>query len=379
MVLVSLYLSIFLLICLIVPSYSLNQHLGTLYAEARQVRAIYGHDAAVPLYQDILLGNAATDLTAATRIAADQESPARQEIIGRTGNFEDRRRLGQFLESVEFTADNIADLVFDDPKKASKAKCCTAPIYLQPLKAGSPTPFAPTSTLEACIQLLILSVCIPFSVAKTYFKGDILALMIKLGIAVVVDELLVPYCHVMPVTGRYKTIYVVTDLHPNVLSTTTVGYNEDKDNVNGAVMYIGPDSCGLLDNWCSLQHPTELDTIVDIGTGSGIQALSLAELSNKNGVKVKCVDINKRALRITKFNFDLNGLQEPDLILGNINKSEGQLYVPETDELKEKQSWNNPSWVCNVDSFEPSLPSRSSRRSCDIKAIWVFLQRRIYR
>jgi methylase of polypeptide subunit release factors len=340
--LVSPYLSKLLLICLVVSSHSLNQHLTTLYSEARQVRAVLGHDAAVHLYQDILIqNNDAADLTAATRIGADEESPARQEIVGREGTMEERRRFGQFLEYVGFTAENIADVVFDDTKMASKAKWCSAPIYLQPLKAGSPTPPSPTSTLGACIQLLLLSVCIPLSVSRNYFGSDIVALMIKLGIAFAVEDLLVPYCHVMPVTGRYKTIYVVTDLHPNVLSTTTVGYSEDKDNVNGAVMYIGPDSCGLLHHWCALQHPTELDTIVDIGTGSGIQALSLAELSNNKGVKVKSVDINKRALRVTKLNFDLNGLQEPDLILGNINEPVGRLYVPETDELKEEQSWMN--------------------------------------
>ena len=84
----------------------------------------------------------------------------------------------------------------------------------------------------------------------------------------------------------------------------------------------------LIDHWSCLQHVKETDSIVDIGCGSGIQALSLlAQSSGK--AKVTCVDINERALRFTKFNFEWNNFEEPTLILGNINTSSGRLFQPQ--------------------------------------------------
>ena len=42
--------------------------------------------------------------------------------------------------------------------------------------------------------------------------------------------------------------------------------------------------------------------------------------------KVKCVDINKRALRVTKLNFEWNNFDEPTLVLGNINNPSGRIF-----------------------------------------------------
>jgi len=84
----------------------------------------------------------------------------------------------------------------------------------------------------------------------------------------------------------------------------------------------------LLDHWSCLQHLEESDSIIDIGCGSGIQALSLAVRSSGKA-KVKCVDINERALRVTRFNFEWNNFDEPTLILGNINSSSGRNFETE--------------------------------------------------
>lgn len=84
----------------------------------------------------------------------------------------------------------------------------------------------------------------------------------------------------------------------------------------------------LIDHWSCLQHVKDTDSIVDFGCGSGIQALSLVAQSSEHP-KVTCVDINQRALRFTKFNFEWNNFEEPTLILGNINSSSGRLFKPE--------------------------------------------------
>lgn len=45
---------------------------------------------------------------------------------------------------------------------------------------------------------------------------------------------------------------------------------------------------------------------------------------------MKCVDINERALRFTKFNFEWNDFEEPKLIVGNINSPSGRIFKTET-------------------------------------------------
>jgi tRNA1(Val) A37 N6-methylase TrmN6 len=153
------------------------------------------------------------------------------------------------------------------------------------------------------------------------------------GVAFQDDGWVVPYCHIMPVTCRKKILYFATDLHPNVLSTTTIG-----DDDEGAVMYIGPDSLALLDHWNSRQQPTsDSASIVDIGSGSGIQALSLSSiLSDGTSLNVTSIDINSRALNLTKLNFEWNGFPMPKLVLGDITEPYGRSY-----ETNEKLSWES--------------------------------------
>jgi methylase of polypeptide subunit release factors len=112
-------------------------------------------------------------------------------------------------------------------------------------------------------------------------------------------------------------LILATDLHPRVLSCTTVGTSLD-----GAVMYIGPDSLALV-NHLPLLLPTS--RILDLCTGSGVQALS-ALLGDRTS-NALCVDINERALRFVTFNAALNGLadqvdvRQADLIAGTMTCS----------------------------------------------------------
>jgi cytochrome P450/methylase of polypeptide subunit release factors len=315
-------------------------HLKRQYAEARQARSLTGHETSVPLYQECLRLNP-TDRTAATWIAAEAASPQRHDVLGKGGDLCQRRRFVEYLKSIDFDKDVIAELLFSQNEaQSSRAKASSAPLYLQPLRAGSPPPFLPSSPLEACVQLLLLSCCIPLDLSIRLLGREIVDLMQELGIAFVSSNngLLIPYCHVMPVTVRNETLYLATDLHPNVLSSTTVDHQADaaKDD-NGAVMYIGPDSTGLVDHWCSHQSGTLNDTIVDLGCGSGIQGLAVASLSS--GAKVVCVDINKRALRLTKLNFEWNGLDTPKLVQGDIMTSGGRQYFPNSEQVDSTTPW----------------------------------------
>mmetsp|Transcript_4544 Transcript_4544/g.11724 ORF Transcript_4544/g.11724 Transcript_4544/m.11724 type:complete len:553 (-) Transcript_4544:1599-3257(-) len=327
---------------LIIISFPLNApySLQQLYSKARQVRTLQGHEQALPLFQEILTLNP-SDVTAATRVAADERSAKRHDRFGKGGDQIQRVRFTELLQHFDFDCNSIADLVFaTNPTKATKAKRSSTPLFLKPLRAGAPPPPLPTCELSACVQLLLLSVCLPTKNCIDLLGNEFVELLQTLGLAYNLHDksdrsnsLLVPYAHVFPVTVSGKTIYLCTDLHPNVLSLTTIGTsknfvsrNGDGDNTSdGAVMYIGPDSLALLDHWSCLQRVKETDNIVDVGCGSGIQALALVVRSS--GYRsVKCVDINERALRITRFNFELNNFDKPTLILGNICQPTGKIF-----------------------------------------------------
>jgi len=316
--------------------------LQSLYYEARQVRSIEGHEQALPLYLDILTKNP-HDVTAASHIAADSRSIERHNVFGRGGNKVQRLRFIQLLESFGWNCTTIADLVFaSDDKKRTKAKLSSAPLFLIPLRAGQRAPSPPECRLGACIQLLLLSVCIEYRQAKYIFGQEFVNLLQELGIAFLSFDrnLLIPYAHIFPITiANNKSIYVATDLHPNVLSRVVCGRDNDNassissEGEEGSVMYIGPDSLALVDHWSNLIAPDIKpgDCIVDFGTGSGIQALSLVAKSSGGKANVKCVDRNKRALRITKLNFEFNGFDNPELILGNINEPYATVFESDDD------------------------------------------------
>lgn len=309
--------------------------LESLYTQARQIRTLEGHDAARPLYDEILTRNK-NDFTAATRIARHPNSIQRHSRLGRCGTKLERLEFTNRLHALNFSPDDIAEWMFPNNANAlNKAKASSAPLYLQPLRAGSPSPPPPTCALDTCIQLFLLANCLRVEICQRFFGEEMISLMENLGIAFQdEDGWIVPYCHIMPVTVLNKTMYLGTDLHPNVLSIITIG-NKDE----GPIMYIGPDSLALLDHWNSRQQLISTGSrIVDIGTGSGIQALSVAAASSA-GIHVTCVDINQRALRFAELNFDWNGMEEPTLILGDIQDQACRIYNSKDDRCITALTW----------------------------------------
>jgi len=143
------------------------------------------------------------------------------------------------------------------------------------------------------------------------------------------EALVVPHVHLFPMDVpklghdmETKSLVLVTDMHPNVLSSITVG-TEDK----GTVMYIGPDSLALPQHLLSavpvsflsrLRHDAGEDDegrpiqILDLCAGSGVQALSMLAAMEQTHptAKALCVDINARALSFVKFNALLNGFND---------------------------------------------------------------------
>ena len=137
-------------------------------------------------------------------------------------------------------------------------------------------------------------------------------------------------------TNTEQSLIFVTDWHPNVLSTISVGEKED-----GAIMYIGPDSLALVQHLPQplilfSQSQSQTDTmhkeqdvntneskttqILDFCSGSGVQAIATLKMLmniNKNlkkeTLRATCYDINERALRFIRFNALLNGFSREEV------------------------------------------------------------------
>ena len=236
------------------------------------------------------------------------------------------------------------------------------PTYVRPITAGESIDLKQLidfnnstkemSSLQVLTTLFLLSSCVPKSLFLQAVVGgeETLNLIIRLGIVYLScagdmsneeNELIVPLIHLFPIeiaslpgsndvnkmdNHLVKNIVLMTDLHPTVLSMTTISSGSDEPG-EGAVMYIGPDSLSLVQHlhasfFTHLESSNRTDRqpfrILDFCCGSGVQALAtlgMLELLRETGheligmekVEAVAVDVNKRALRFTEFNARLNG------------------------------------------------------------------------
>jgi methylase of polypeptide subunit release factors len=232
-------------------------------------------------------------------------------------------------------------------------------------------------SLRCLAALFLLASCVPKRIFIEHVIGgdETLELMLRLGVVFVYDdEWVVPLVHLFPLEippirstspsglGRChadddsihgKNIVLMTDLHPNVLGTTSLdrfhddgddaAISEEKGDEEGAVMYIGPDSLALIHHLHAsmsnfvVRDPSEVRSpfgrILDVCAGSGVQALAaIAMLESLEGAILAdaepiavAVDVNERALRFTTFNAHLNGYKgkivtvHADLLSGRTN------------------------------------------------------------
>ena len=286
-------------------SSSAQSSLEVAYARARLVRTQEGHEAARGLYHELLLRNP-RDVSAATHIAASSETPNRHEKACGGASSAHPQKLQTLLVRHGYQTGSIHD-VFRIPNDERRSE--SAPLSVKPLTAGSPRPPNPNTGLECLVSLFLLGVVVPVRTVERLLGQGFVDIAQQLGLAFVNDDndtaLLVPYVHIFPLnlpllTNKKKTLYFVTDLHPTILSSTTVGND-------GPVMYIGPDSLALVQHTPYFGTSKGDQRILDLCTGSGIHAL-VALSSFQPDSTATCVDINPRALRFVRFNAALNGV-----------------------------------------------------------------------
>ena len=183
-----------------------------------------------------------------------------------------------------------------------------------------------------------------------------------------------------------KSLIFVTDWHPNILSSTTIG----KKN-NGAVMYIGPDSLALIQHFpqsiltdiCDKIQKSVFKNktiqILDFCSGSGVQAIVILTMLEQIcqtittpislKVKANCFDVNERALRFIRFNSILNGFEKNDISI-QIQKMD---LLDENDKQTVIEKYKNSSQMILANPPfipVPSIASNDSRNNKTSESIY---------
>ncbi|MET9514996.1 methyltransferase [Streptomyces sp. NPDC002994] len=217
---------------------------------------------------------------------------------------ESSARLRDALLAAEFTADGLLELL-GAPAYAALARSETVPA-LRCTRGGSP--------LETLVRLFLLQQAVPAARARAALPLEQCLADGWLvregadggggadgGVRATVD--------VRPYGGEEgQDWFIVSDLGRAVGGAGGAGTREE-----GVVLGVGGASTTL----AGITVRAPVSSALDLGTGSGIQALHAAQ----HAVKVTATDLNPRALQFARLTLGLSGAPEADL-------REGSLYEP---------------------------------------------------
>lgn len=205
-------------------------------------------------------------------------------------------RLRDALLAADFTADGLLDLL-GAPAYAALARSETVPA-LRATRGGSP--------LDTLVRLFLLQQPVAYEAARAALPGDEAledGWITRTGgeVRAAVD--------VRPYGGPAgEDWFIVSDL-----GCAVGGAGGASGRDEGMVLGVGGASTTL----AGLTVRTPVASALDVGTGSGIQALHAAQ----HATRVTATDLNPRALSFTRLTLALSGAPEAELI-------EGSLYEP---------------------------------------------------
>ena len=220
------------------------------------------------------------------------------------------RRLRAALVMAGFTYDAVAEVL--------------GPVAHEALARNETTPGLRRTTggwpLETLIRLFLLQAPVELAAAQRALPGLVDRLAAEGFLEQTVGE----------VAARLDVRpYATDDQHHWVVSDLTPG-------LDGGSSRVGPDHVlGISSASTSLAQLTIRDPVarsLDLGTGCGVQALHLATHS----AEVVATDVNRRALRLARFNADLNELPAP------VDVREGSFFEPVAGERFDLIATNPP-------------------------------------
>ena len=360
---------------------------------------------------------AGEDVTAASHIAAadvdttlrpQQEKLTRLSSAGGDDTNVLVQRLRRFLIDSHYTTPDVAKIFFLRDEDHPLATCC-CPIYLTPVTAGAgssviypwPSNEIPTP-LQCLVALFLLGLAVPLDIVESSFSqqgrgdakadadGRLVQLLLDCGLVMKCQQhqpprrqqrpssqsdgdgddddnssnkstllLVAALVQIYPISlpKEDKTLYLMTDWHPRVLSSTTVAPTGEAD----AVMYIGPDTVAMIQHALLSKEQRCFDSVLDLCTGSGV--LALVCLATGLAERAICVDVNPRALLFTAINSALNGIDlstKVHLVLGNLLTGQGQQWTPPYQKTVKSASASSLPKAEEAESEESSMqPLRS--------------------
>jgi methylase of polypeptide subunit release factors len=226
-------------------------------------------------------------------------------------------RLREALLGASFTADGLLDLL-GAPAYAALARSETVPA-LRATRGDTP--------LEVLVRLFLLQQPVPHArvegvlpVAECLETGWLVRVGQGAGDAVAATVDVRPYGG-----SDGEDWFIVSDLGCAVGGAGGIGSRDE-----GVVLGVGGASTTL----ANITVRTPVSAALDLGTGSGIQALHAVQ----HATRVTATDVNPRALHITALTLALSGAPAADL-------REGSLFDPVRDDETYDLIVSNPPFV----------------------------------
>ncbi|MFF3328935.1 methyltransferase [Streptomyces sp. NPDC002888] len=227
-------------------------------------------------------------------------------------------RLRDALLGASFTADGLLELL-GAPAYAALARSETVPA-LRATRGDTP--------LEALVRLFLLQQPVPHARVEGVLPVDVCVesgWLVRVGgdeVAAAVD--------VRPYGGPGgEDWFIVSDLGCAVGGAGGIG-SRGRQADTAVVLGVGGASTTL----AGITVRTPASSALDLGTGSGIQALHAAQ----HATRVTATDLNPRALHITALTLALSGAPDADL-------REGSLFEPVRDDETFDLIVSNPPFV----------------------------------
>lgn len=150
-------------------------------------------------------------------------------------------------------------------------------------------------------------------------------------------DLLDPLCTAGMLERSVGEVRARVDVHPYATEDLDLWVTSDlTPGLDGGPARVAPDHVlGISSAATSLAQLTVREPVelaLDLGTGCGVQSLHLATHAGR----VVATDVNQRALRLTRFNAELNGLAD------RIEVREGSFFDPVAGELFDLVATNPP-------------------------------------
>ncbi|MGW0750441.1 DUF7059 domain-containing protein [Streptomyces sp. NPDC002587] len=199
-----------------------------------------------------------------------------------------------------FTADGLLDLL-GAPAYAALARSETVPA-LRATRGGGDGPLA------SLVRLFLLQQPVPYARAAAALPAEAAVAdgWLRREEAADGEDTVRATVDVRPYGGPDgEDWFIVSDLGCAVGGAGGIGSRDE-----GVVLGVGGASTTL----AGITVPTPVGSALDLGTGSGIQALHAAQ----HATRVTATDVNPRALEFTRLTLALSGAPEAELLTGSL-------------------------------------------------------------